>query len=89
MKRNGWHLGRRTGVFLVLVYQKLISPLKPTCCRFYPTCSCYALEVIRRFGLIKGSWLALKRILRCHPFYKGDLYDPPPGRKEDDDKKTK
>ena len=48
------------------------------CCRFTPTCSQYALEAIAKYGALKGGWLALRRILRCHPFYKGDLYDPVP-----------
>ena len=48
------------------------------CCRFYPTCSQYALEAITKYGALKGGYLAVRRILRCHPFYKGDLNDPVP-----------
>ena len=48
------------------------------CCRFTPTCSQYALEAISKYGALKGGYLAVRRILRCHPFYKGDLYDPVP-----------
>jgi len=48
------------------------------CCRFYPTCSQYALEAIEKYGAFKGGYLAVRRILRCHPFYKGDLNDPVP-----------
>lgn len=48
------------------------------CCRFVPTCSQYALTAIERYGAIKGGYLAVRRILRCHPFYKGDLNDPVP-----------
>ena len=48
------------------------------CCRFTPTCSQYALEAIGKYGPLKGGYLAVRRILRCHPFYKGDLYDPVP-----------
>ncbi|MGN0773791.1 MAG: membrane protein insertion efficiency factor YidD [Candidatus Ventricola sp.] len=48
------------------------------CCRFTPTCSQYALEAITKYGALRGGYLALRRILRCHPFYKGDLYDPVP-----------
>lgn len=59
-------------------YQKHISPALPPRCRFLPTCSQYALEAIQRFGALRGGWLALKRFLRCHPFYRGDLYDPVP-----------
>ena len=59
-------------------YQKRISPGLPPRCRFIPTCSQYAVEAITKYGAAKGSWLALKRFLRCHPFYKGDMYDPVP-----------
>ena len=67
-------------VFLALIrfYQRYISPVKPPCCRFSPTCSHYAYEAITKYGALKGSWLALKRLMRCHPFYKGDSYDPVP-----------
>ena len=59
-------------------YQRQISPCCPPRCRFIPTCSQYALEAIEKYGPLKGGFLALKRFLRCHPFYKGDLYDPVP-----------
>ena len=59
-------------------YQKHISPGLPPRCRFIPTCSQYAVEAITKYGAAKGSWLALKRFLRCHPFDKGDMYDPVP-----------
>jgi len=67
-------------VFLAMIrfYQKRISPLHAPCCRFTPTCSAYAFEAIERYGALKGGYLAVRRILRCHPFYKGDLYDPVP-----------
>ncbi|MBQ5321086.1 MAG: membrane protein insertion efficiency factor YidD [Oscillospiraceae bacterium] len=64
---------------LILFYKKNISPNKPVCCRFYPTCSSYAYEAINRFGAVKGSYLSLKRLLRCHPLCKGG-YDPVPER---------
>ena len=67
-------------IFLTLIrfYQRYISPCFPARCRFRPTCSAYALEAIQKYGALKGGFLALKRFLRCHPFYKGDLYDPVP-----------
>ena len=58
-------------------YRKYISPARPPCCRFIPTCSQYALEAIEKYGALKGGWLAFKRILRCNPFHKGG-YDPVP-----------
>ena len=65
--------------FIVLVrfYQLCISPLTPSACRFTPTCSQYALEALRKHGLIKGLWLTVKRLLRCHP-WGGSGYDPVP-----------
>ena len=67
------------GIFigLIKVYRRFISPLFPPSCRFQPTCSQYAMEAIDRFGVLQGSWLAIKRILRCHPFHPGG-YDPVP-----------
>ena len=62
-------------LFLIKFYQKNISPMKKPCCRFYPTCSQYALEAIQKYGAFKGFFLALWRILRCNPFCKGG-YDP-------------
>lgn len=63
---------------LIRFYQSSISPLSPPRCRFMPTCSQYAYEAITKYGAMKGGWLALRRFLRCHPFYKGDFYDPVP-----------
>jgi len=62
---------------LIRFYRKCISPLFPPCCRFYPTCSAYAMEAVTKYGAAKGGWLALKRILKCHPFHPGG-YDPVP-----------
>ena len=64
-------------ILLIRFYQKCISPLKPPSCRFTPTCSQYAIEAIRKYGPIKGCWLAAKRIGRCHP-WGGSGYDPVP-----------
>lgn len=58
-------------------YQRFISPLLPPSCIYEPTCSQYAIEAINKYGAAKGSWLAAKRILRCHPFHQGG-YDPVP-----------
>ena len=59
-------------------YQRHISPLRPPCCRFTPTCSAYAVQAITKYGALKGGWLAFCRLLRCNPFYKGSAYDPVP-----------
>ncbi|MDA8411413.1 MAG: membrane protein insertion efficiency factor YidD [Treponema sp.] len=64
-------------LFLISVYRKLISPMMPPSCRFYPTCSAYAYEAISKYGPGKGSWLAIRRIIRCHPLNPGG-YDPVP-----------
>ena len=63
---------------LIRFYQKHISPAFPARCRYYPTCSRYAYEAITKYGALKGGWLALKRFLRCHPFHKGNYFDPVP-----------
>jgi len=64
----------------VLFYRKFISPLKPPTCRFYPTCSAYALEAIETHGALKGSWLAAVRICKCHPFHPGGIDHVPPAK---------
>ncbi|MDD2352453.1 MAG: membrane protein insertion efficiency factor YidD [Candidatus Caldatribacteriota bacterium] len=64
-------------IALIVFYQKYISPLKPATCRFYPSCSDYAIQSIQRFGFFEGSRLAICRILRCHPYHSGG-YDPVP-----------
>ena len=69
---------KRLLLFLISFYRRCISPLTPPSCRFTPTCSAYAQEAITKYGALKGSWLSLKRLLRCHPFYHGDTYDPVP-----------
>ncbi|NLI68026.1 MAG: membrane protein insertion efficiency factor YidD [Bacilli bacterium] len=70
-------------IFIALIqfYRKFISPLKPPTCRFYPTCSEYGLESYRRFGAIKGTYLTIRRILKCHPFHPGG-FDPVPEKEE-------
>ena len=68
---------KRLLLALVRFYRRAISPLRPPCCRYTPTCSQYALEAIEKYGALKGGWLAFRRILRCNPFHKGG-YDPVP-----------
>ncbi|MEG0780243.1 MAG: membrane protein insertion efficiency factor YidD [Oscillospiraceae bacterium] len=67
------------GLLLALIrfYRKNVSPTRPPCCRFIPTCSQYALEAVEKYGAVRGGLLAFRRILRCNPFHKGG-YDPVP-----------
>lgn len=65
-------------IFFVKIYKKCISPFKTPCCRFYPTCSQYAIEALKTHGAIKGSYYSIKRILRCNPFCKGGNDPVPP-----------
>lgn len=58
---------------LIKFYQKAISPFRPPSCKFYPTCSAYGLEAIKRFGALKGSYLTVKRLSKCHPFHQGGV----------------
>jgi uncharacterized protein len=62
---------------VIRFYQKAISPLLPPACRFHPTCSHYGYQAIEKYGIIKGGWMAIKRVGRCHPFHPGG-YDPVP-----------
>lgn len=68
---------KQIAVWLIRFYQKFLSRMKPPCCRFYPTCSQYALEAVEQFGFFRGGYLALKRLLRCNPLFKGGI-DPVP-----------
>jgi putative membrane protein insertion efficiency factor len=68
---------RRALIGAIRFYRNAISPLTPPSCRFTPTCSAYALEAVEKYGAARGSWLAARRLLRCHPFCKGG-YDPVP-----------
>ena len=70
---------KRFLIWLIGLYQKYISPMKPPCCRFTPTCSSYFIEALSKRGLIVGSLLGIWRILRCNPFSRGG-YDPVPER---------
>lgn len=68
---------KKTMLAAIRFYRRFISPCFPPRCRYTPTCSQYALEAIEKYGVLKGGWMALRRILRCHPFHKGG-YDPVP-----------
>jgi len=69
---------KRFLLWLIRFYRKHISPHRAPCCRFVPTCSAYALEAVEKYGAWKGGLLALRRILRCHPFSRKSGYDPVP-----------
>ena len=68
---------RTVPILLVRGYQVTLSPLLPASCRYYPSCSAYAIEALQRYGALRGTWLAVRRIARCHPFRAGG-YDPVP-----------
>ncbi len=70
-------IARRAAIGILLAYKKCVSPLLPRACRFHPTCSRYCVEAIERHGVVRGSWLGLKRLVRCQPFSRGG-YDPVP-----------
>ncbi|QAT44029.1 membrane protein insertion efficiency factor YidD [Aminipila luticellarii] len=74
MSERAFYL-KRIVIGLIRVYQKFISPLFPPTCRFYPTCSAYFIQAVEKYGVVKGSFLGIKRILKCHPFHPGG-YDP-------------
>lgn len=72
---------RKILILLIGVYRYAISPFLGSNCRFYPTCSSYAQEAIERFGIRRGSWLALRRVSKCHPWHEGGV-DPVPNKKD-------
>ena len=71
------NLPRLVGWYLIRGYQVTIGPALPPSCRFYPSCSTYALQALAKYGLLRGSWLAARRLIRCHPFHPGGV-DPVP-----------
>ena len=68
-------IGSRLAIGILKLYRQLISPLLPAACRFYPSCSCYAIESIQKYGVWRGGLLTLRRLAKCHPFHPGG-YDP-------------
>jgi len=72
-------------IYIIKLYQKLISPLFGKRCRFYPTCSSYAIQCLKEYGFFYGLYLSVKRILKCHPYNKGG-YDPIPKNKKNKEK---
>jgi len=66
-------LGATPAIWLIKAYQLILSPMRPPTCRFYPSCSAYALTALERFGLLRGTWLAARRLLRCHPWNPGGV----------------
>lgn len=71
-------MSKKIILLLIKVYKNFISPFLGNHCRFYPSCSLYAEIAIERYGVLWGGWLTLKRLLKCHPWYKGEGYDPVP-----------
>ena len=69
------NVGGALVVGMLKLYRRLVSPLLPASCRFYPSCSCYAIESVEKYGVVRGSFLTLRRLLKCHPFHPGG-YDP-------------
>ena len=76
------NIGRKVAAGALKGFQIVVSPLFPPVCRFQPTCSSYAITAVERYGVVKGGWLALRRISRCHPFNPGG-YDPVPGTEDE------
>jgi len=77
-----WNLPRNVLILLLMAYRKVVSPLYGQVCRFFPSCSAYALEAITVHGAVKGSWLAARRLLRCHPWNSGGVDHVPAGHRE-------
>lgn len=77
-----WNLPRNILIVLLKAYRKVVSPLYGQVCRFFPSCSAYALEAVTVHGAVKGSWLAVRRLVRCHPWNAGGVDHVPAGTRE-------
>ena len=77
-----WNLPRNILILLLMAYRKVVSPLYGQVCRFFPSCSAYALEAVTVHGAVKGSWLAARRLARCHPWNSGGVDHVPAGHRE-------
>jgi uncharacterized protein len=77
-----WNLPRNILILLLMAYRKVVSPLYGPVCRFFPSCSAYALEAVTVHGAVKGSWLAVRRLGRCHPWNAGGVDHVPAGHRE-------
>jgi uncharacterized protein len=75
-------IAKNIALQLLRGYKSTISPVLPTACRYVPTCSEYAMEAVDRYGAVRGSWMSLRRVLRCHPF-AGSGFDPVPVHEQD------
>lgn len=80
-------IGSKILIGLIRIYQMTISPLIGPRCRFVPTCSCYGIEALKTHRLLKGGWLTLKRVLKCHPLNEGGFDPVPPKTNNNDEKK--
>ena len=69
------NIGTRLAIGMLTLYRRLVSPLLPSVCRFYPSCSSYAIESFEKYGVARGAYLTLRRLAKCHPFHPGG-YDP-------------
>ncbi|MEE9097487.1 membrane protein insertion efficiency factor YidD [Pseudarthrobacter phenanthrenivorans] len=77
-----WNLPRNILILLLMAYRKVVSPLYGPVCRFFPSCSAYALEAVTVHGAVKGSWLAVRRLGHCHPWNPGGVDHVPAGHRE-------
>ena len=74
-RRPGRSLGSRVAAAILRGYKRFVSPALPAACRFYPSCSVYAAEAIEKYGLLRGAWMAIARLAKCHPLHPGG-FDP-------------